>query len=130
MRDGICCHATSGPVFGNEGEREVEDMPRGFACRFEGQPAAVPETAQGLPIIGRNARSQGRGKGAVIPGAKAFGSLHGQHCVTKGTLVHAAGLRAAGSMEIRLRKGGRSVKAEDIPRPRAEAVTGMGVCGR
>ena len=48
--------------------------------------------------------------------------------MTKGTLVHAAVLRDAGSMKIRLRKGGLSVKAEDIPRPCAEAVTGMGVC--
>ena len=48
--------------------------------------------------------------------------------MTKGTLVHAAVLHAARSTEIRLRKGGLSVKAEDIPRPCAEAVTGMGVC--
>ena len=80
--------------------------------------------------MGRNARSQGSGKGTVVPGTKAFGSLCAERCVTKGILVHAAVLRAAGSMEIRLRKGGLSVKAEDIPRPCAEAVTGMGVCSR
>ena len=108
---------------------EVEGITQGFACRFEGQPAAVLETAKGLPIIGRNARSQGSGKDTVVPGTKAFGSLCAR-CVTKGTLVHAAVLRAAGSMEIRLRKGGLSVKAGDIPRPCAEAVTGMGVCSR
>ena len=117
-----------GPVFRNAGVIEVEGITHGFACRFEGQPAAALETKQGLPIMGRNARSQGSGKGTVVPGTKAFGSLCAERCVTKGILVHAAVLRAAGSMEIRLRKGGLSVKAEDIPRPCAEAVTGMGVC--
>lgn len=107
---------------------EVEGITQGFACRFEGQPAAVLGTAQGLPIIGTNASSQGSEKGAVVPGTKAFGSLCAERCVTKGTLVHAAVLHAARSTEIRLRKGGLSVKAEDIPRPCAEAVTGMGVC--
>ena len=121
---------TWSPAFGNEGVIEGEGIPLGFACRFEGWPAAFPATAQGLPMMGRNARSQGSLEEYRRSRRPSVRKPIWGPCVIKGTLAHAAVPRAAASMEIGVRKGGLSVKTEAIPRPRAVAVTGMGACSR
>lgn len=121
---------TWSPACGNEGVVEGEGIHLGFACRFEGRPAAFPSTAQDLPIMGRNARSQRSREEYRRSRHPSIRKPIWGRCVIKGTLAHAAVPRAAASMEIGVRKGGLSVKTEAIPRPRAMAVTGMEACSR